>query len=227
MVLFALRKPFYEDFAKNLWKNENFSDSKTVQNKRCLKTKASYVVAVSLAKRCRPFEDGEFFKDLCNDVLMCFGDEAESIRSIANDIPLSSQTITRRTENISAFIYSNIKNRIAECKYFSICLDECSDINDIAQLLVYVKTVDNDLQVHEEMLSMVGLYGHVKGKTIYDINLSNTMEIFVKIINKIKGGHNFLNHRKFKQFLDEISAEYGYVLMFTNVCRLSKGRCLQ
>ena len=42
--------------------------------------------------------------------------------------------------------------------------------------------------------------------------MNSTMNIAVKIINKIKGGHNALKHRKFKDFL-EINSEYGDLLL--------------
>lgn len=83
-----------------------------------LKRTASFVVAASLAKRCRPFENGEFFKELSNDVLKCLGEKSEEIRKIINDIPLSPRTIIRRTEHISAFIFSNIKKRMLNCQFF-------------------------------------------------------------------------------------------------------------
>lgn len=132
-LLLDLKKKFYEQYILD------FEESKIQEGNDCfLKRKASYVVAAGLAKRCRPFEDGTFFKELNNNVLECFGKKGEEMIQIINDIPLSARTISRRTEKISAFIHSNIKNRIISCKYFSICLDECTDINNIAQLIICV-----------------------------------------------------------------------------------------
>lgn len=49
------------------------------------------------------------------------------------------------------------------------------------------------------------------------------MKTVTKIVNIIKGGHNALNHRKFKLFLEEINAEYTDLVMFTEVRWLSRG----
>ena len=151
----------------------------------------------------------------------------------------------------------------------------------------HVRTVHGNLEIHEEMLSLVAIHGNIKGKTSFDIiletifsfadrekfstvctdfakvitgknddiighlmrhnfniyvfyciihqqallaknlNLMNTMKMATKIVNKIRGDHNALNHRKFKDFLDEINAEYGDLLLYTEIRWLSKGRFLQ
>lgn len=280
-LLRNLKKPFYEKMI-----NDSQESQAEKLPDRILKRKASFVIAAGLAKRCRPFEDGMFYKELSDSVLECFGEKGAEMRKLINDIPVSSTTITRRTENISAFIYSNIKDRIINCKYFSLCLDEYTDITDICQLMICVRTIDNNFEIHEEMLTMVALHGNVKGNTIFDVvnqelssfadknkfcsvctdgakvmvgkkegfvgyllkngfnlyvfhciihqqalftknlNLLATMQVAIKVINKIRGGHNSLTHRKFKNFLDEIDAEYGDLLMHTEVRWLSKGRCL-
>lgn len=53
------------------------------------------------------------------------------------------------------------------------------------------------------------------------------METVVFIVNKIRGGHNALTHRRFKLFLDELNANYKDLKMFTAVRWLSKGQCLE
>lgn len=281
-LIIRLKKTFYEKYIADSGK---LSSEETTE--LYLKRKASFIVATSLAKRCRPLEDGEFFKELCNDVLQCFGEKAEEVRKIVNDIPLSSRTIARRTETISEFIFSNVKKRILNCKFFSICLDECTDLNDIAQLIICVRSVNEHFDVHEEMFNLYGLHNSVKGKFIFDIvnenvlsftdknkfcsvctdganvmvgrkggfvghllktnlnifvfhciihqqalfskslNVMNTMKIVVTIVNKIRGGHNALTHRKFKDFLDGVHAEYGDLVLHTEIRWLSKGRCLE
>lgn len=57
--------------------------------------------------------------------------------------------------------------------------------------------------------------------------LNDVMKICVQIINKIRGGHNALNHRKFKAFLEEVEADYGDILLFTEIRWLSRGRSLE
>lgn len=249
--------------------------------------KASYIVALALAKQCRPLEDGIFFKNLVTDVLSCFGEKCYEAVRLCQNIPLSRNTITRRTEEISQFIHFAAKKRLQNCKYFSLSLDESTDINNICQLMICIKTVDENLTCFEEIFELVSLHGHVTGQVLYEaidskiftvaeksklssictdgakvmrgktkgllgllkknninclafhcvihqqalfcksLSMSNTMNIAVKIINKIRGGHNSLTHRKFKEFLDNLNADYGDLLLYTEVRWLSRGKSLE
>lgn len=248
--------------------------------------KASYVVALRLAQQCRPYNDGIFVKNLFQDVLKCFGEDAENISLLVNNIRLSSSTIQRRTTDISNFLFCNLKKRLEECLFFSISLDESTDVSDTSQLIIYVKTVHANFETFEDFLALVPMYGHVNGETLWKsvqekvlkiagknklsavctdganvmvgkrngligllsqhidvpsfhciihqqalfakhLCLNDVMKICVQIINKIRGGHHSLSHRKFKNFLKEVEADYGDLLLFTEVRWLSRGRSLE
>lgn len=131
--------------------------------------KASYLVSLALAKQCRPFTDGMFHKQVLKIVVECFGEKVQEQVDTLQGIPLSKDTIRRRTEEISSFIYANTKKKISECKYFAICLDESTDIKDLCQLVIGIKFVDADLNTSEEILNVVSIKGNVKGSTIYDV----------------------------------------------------------
>lgn len=57
--------------------------------------------------------------------------------------------------------------------------------------------------------------------------MNYAMEITVNIINRIKGGHNALKHRRFKTFLHELESDYGDLFLYTEVRWLSRGKCLE
>lgn len=59
------------------------------------------------------------------------------------------------------------------------------------------------------------------------IGLNETIEVLTKIVNKIKGGHNALIHRKFKSFLEEIESDYDDLKYYTEVRWLSKATFLE
>lgn len=169
---------------------------------------------------------------------------------------------------------------------FSICLDESTDIHNLSQLVIYIRTVNNEFEVFEDFFCSVAFDSHVNGEKIWEtvntrvfsyvstsklssvctdganvmtgknkgfvgfllkngvkvpsfhcsihqhallgkeLNLTNAMKTAILIINKIKGGHNALTHRKFKSFLQEIESDYGDLLLFTEVRWLSRGRSL-
>ncbi|XP_043922075.1 general transcription factor II-I repeat domain-containing protein 2-like [Protopterus annectens] len=57
---------------------------------------------------------------------------------------------------------------IAKCEYFSLCLDESTDQADLSQLLIFVRTIQEDFTFNEELLSLVSLHGTTKGTDIFE-----------------------------------------------------------
>ncbi|KAJ0181964.1 hypothetical protein K1T71_002686 [Dendrolimus kikuchii] len=66
---------------------------------------------------------------------------------------------------------------------------------------------------------------HQQNLSSKSIRLQNFMNVVVKTINFIRS--RGLNHRQFKAFLDEISAEYNDVTYYCEIKRLSKGKMLK
>ena len=131
--------------------------------------KASYTVALALAKQCRPFDDGNFFLNFTTDALSSFRRKMSK-----------SCIITRKTVEISKYIYNAAKNRLINCKYFSISLDESTDINNICQFLIYIKAIDANLNCFEEIFEVVSLHGHVTGQVLFDAIDSKVFSIVDK-----------------------------------------------
>ena len=59
------------------------------------------------------------------------------------------------------------------------------------------------------------------------VKLCTAMQTVTKIINVIKGGHKFLSHRRFQNFLEEHNALYTDVPLYCEVRWLSAGKCLE
>ncbi|CAG9574819.1 unnamed protein product [Danaus chrysippus] len=55
----------------------------------------------------------------------------------------------------------------------------------------------------------------------------NAMKVVIRITNLIRGGNRSLTHRKFRDFLCEIDANYGDLLLHSEIRWLSAGQCLQ
>lgn len=64
----------------------------------------------------------------------------------------------------------------------------------------------------------------LRGKSIKQ---SEVLKLIVKSINIMRGGNKALIHRKLKEFLDEMDAEYGYLVLYNQVRWLSAGSCLE
>ena len=64
-------------------------------------------------------------------------------------------------------VSSKVKDIVQQCKYFSLALDESIDVCDTNQLLIFIRTIDNNFTIHEELLQAVPLQGTAKGSDIY------------------------------------------------------------
>ncbi|CAH1995016.1 unnamed protein product [Acanthoscelides obtectus] len=176
---------------------------------------------------------------------------------------------------------------VEKCKYFSLCLDESTGLSDISQLVIFIRTIQDDFSVAEEMLDIIPLYGTTKGTDIFEavnklvsdyggfdkcscivndgagamtgtaigfagllkqnsincpmvhcivhqeslcgksLRQINVMKVAVKITNIGRGGNRALTQRKLREFLAEVDATYGDLLLNTDVRWLSAGKCLQ
>ncbi|XP_068229613.1 SCAN domain-containing protein 3-like [Palaemon carinicauda] len=84
---------------------------------------ASYEIAFVLAKKHKPFSDGEdIVKPCLQKFAKCVG--YKSIERKVNEIALSKQTIKRRIEELSRDVFEQLKDHVHACSFFSLALDE-------------------------------------------------------------------------------------------------------
>ncbi|KAG7155182.1 Zinc finger BED domain-containing protein 5-like 1 [Homarus americanus] len=100
-------------------------------------TEASYEIALALAEKRKSFSDG---KEIVKPCLQIFarrlGDK--SIERKADEIALSKQTVSRRTKELSHDVSQQLKDLAHSCTFFSLALDESTDICDVAQLSIFI-----------------------------------------------------------------------------------------
>jgi len=69
---------------------------------------------------------------------------------------LSGMTIQRQIQNLAQAVTKQLHERLAVCRYFSLALDESTDIFDTAQLqLVFVRAVGEHCLVTQKMAGLV------------------------------------------------------------------------
>ena len=51
---------------------------------------------------------------------------------------------------------------------YSLALDKSSDINDTAQLALFIRGVKDDLSVHEYLLDLIPIKGKTTGKDLFE-----------------------------------------------------------
>ncbi|KAK3522322.1 hypothetical protein QTP86_003004, partial [Hemibagrus guttatus] len=134
--------------------------------KRCENaTAASYEVAQLIAQHGKPFSDGDFIKQCLIKVteVMC----PEKVQDF-NNVSLSRNTVVRRIEDLSANLKLQLREKACAFDFYSIACDESTDATDTAQLLIFLRGVDDNFCCTEELLDMMSLKGTTTGGNIFD-----------------------------------------------------------
>ena len=76
---------------------------------------------------------------------------------------MSKETITRRIEQLSRDKCEQVKDRVHACSFFSLALDESADICDVAQLSIFIRGIDDNFNVFEELIGFESLHGKTRG----------------------------------------------------------------
>lgn len=99
-------------------------------------TTASFKVSYLLAKKCKPFSDGEFVKEIflemSDSLFNDFKNKSEIVAAI-QDLQLSRNTVMRRIERMIGNVKEQLYNDINRCFCFSLQCDESTDVSDTAQ----------------------------------------------------------------------------------------------
>ena len=128
-------------------------------------TKASFVSANKIAKQNKSFSDREFIKECMVDAISVVCPE---IRSKVEAISLSRRSIARRIDAIAVNIQVQLLRSIEDFQWFSIALVDSTDLQETAQLLIYIRGINENFQITEELLTMESLKGTTTGKDMYN-----------------------------------------------------------
>ncbi|GLV38087.1 hypothetical protein CBL_10054 [Carabus blaptoides fortunei] len=95
-------------------------------------TRASFRVAHSIAKHGKPFTDDELIKDC----IIVAGEE----------MSLSADAVARRVDDIAEYILTKLSDKNQYSEWFSLALDESTDVSDTAQVLLFIRGIDKDMK---------------------------------------------------------------------------------
>lgn len=152
-----------------LAQQQYFSCAKKTQENATI---ASYEVAQLIAQHGKAFSDGEFIKQCLTKVagIMC-PEKSQEFDSVS----LSRNTVVRRIEDLSANIKHQLSDKTCAFDFYSIACDESTDATDTAQLLIFLRGVDNNFCVTEELLDLSSLNTTTTGKDIFEA-VSNAID---------------------------------------------------
>ncbi|XP_068204693.1 protein FAM200A-like [Palaemon carinicauda] len=108
--------------------------------------------------------------------------------------------------DIRSNIASQIGEDLAGCDFFSICLDETTEITSSARLAIFARYYSGH-KMYEELLSLENLYSNTTGKDIRDIlvNMLRECNRYIKNSVTTDGAPNM------------IGSHVGFVKLFTEV----------
>ena len=112
-------------------------------------TESSYKVAECMAKRGKPFTDGNFTKEVfinCSEILFEDLPNKNVILSRIKNLPVSARTM----EVMAADVKMQQAVALQSANTFSVALDESVDINDIPRLAIIARYCSDD-NVQEEL----------------------------------------------------------------------------
>ena len=124
---------------KSLTSSENMLASFTAADKRA--TEASLRVSKILAKAMLPYSHAEIVKECMVEAMETLFPDKRDVIGKVKAIPLSRKTATGRIESINDYLSMTLLTHIDQADYFSIAMDESTDIMYVAQLAVLVRYV--------------------------------------------------------------------------------------
>lgn len=126
--------------------------------------RASFRVADILAKRGHPFTDSELVKEC---VLAIAEEVCPENKKQFESISLSARTCTRRTEELGVNLYEQLKDKVQSFDCFSLAMDESTDMSDTTQFLLFVRGIDENFNVYEELIKMCSLKCTTTGEDLF------------------------------------------------------------
>lgn len=103
-----------------------------------------------MAKSARPFTGGEFLKKCMMKVC---------------DILFSDK---RQVCEMSTNLRTQLSERSKDFIAYSLAVDESTNMTDTAQLAIFIREVDSNLHVTEEILNIKSMQGTTTGKDIFE-----------------------------------------------------------
>jgi hypothetical protein len=83
------------------------------------------------------------------------------------NISLTRNTVAERITELACNLSDQIKIKIPSFEYFSIAFDESTDIGGTAQLAVFIRACDMELNIYEELLEIKPMYDTTTGEDVF------------------------------------------------------------
>lgn len=131
---------------------------------------ASFAGALAIVRSGKPFTDGEYAKifmlEVAKELFDDFSDKDKIIKRI-KDMPLSARTVHDRTLMMADQLEeTQVKDIINAAPFFSLALDESTDVSHLSQFSVIARYAVGDI-LREESLAFLPMKGTTRGEDLF------------------------------------------------------------
>ena len=124
----------------------------------------NFLIPQIIAQTMKPYSDGDFVKKCLTDVAeeMC----PKMVQKFEK-ISLSRWTIARCIDKLAGGICDTLEDKVKNFVSWSFTIDESTDVKEAAQLTIFIKGVDKELNETEELLSLQCMKDTTTGANIF------------------------------------------------------------
>ncbi|KAK1339042.1 hypothetical protein QTO34_019715 [Cnephaeus nilssonii] len=192
----------------HLYKSQSNSILKFTKGSTNL-TSASLSIAHSIAQHGKALSEGEFIKETlltCAPVLFHDMQNKDAIIKRISELPLSRNIIKDRIMRLNTNVQHQLKRDIRKCKYFSISLDETTDVTSHAQLAIIGRYSDG-LTMREELIKLVSVSTSKSGSEICKVVIQTFRDLSIDISKVVSVMTDGAPHM--------VGEKVGFVKLFT------------
>ena len=89
-------------------------------------------------------------------------------RGDISESKLSRQTIARQIEETGESVGRSLESKAANFKFYALVMGDNTDATDMAQLAIFIRGIEDECNVTEEMASLVPLKDMAKSRDLYE-----------------------------------------------------------
>ena len=123
----------------------------------------SYMLSDVIAKSSHPFTEGEFLKDCMLKAVDILCPEK---KQLFKGISLSANTVASRVNELATDVYEQLTSSAKQFQKYSLAIDESTCQSDTAFCAVFIRGVDKQANVTEELLDLIPMKGTVTGRDL-------------------------------------------------------------
>ena len=132
-----------------LSKQQNFFPNLNETSKNAVR--ASFALSEKIVQSSRPFTEGTVIKEclLTASDILC-----PEKKKLFESISLSANTVASRITELASNSYQQLTAAAKNFETFSLALDESTGVTDVSYCAVFIRGVDKDFNVTEELLDL-------------------------------------------------------------------------